>query len=123
MLCKKCRKEISDILPICPFCGASSTVGMDSSNGSEFEFESYMEDSAKSDEKSLNEPYMTSDGDDKEAVKSETIIEEFNSNYDGYYDDLEPRLASEINKIPRENYIKATFFVIALIGAVLLLIK
>ena len=39
----------------------------------------------------------------------------YNTNLDGYYDDLIPELAKQINKIPQENVIKFIFFVIGII--------
>lgn len=47
--------------------------------------------------------------------------ERYDVNYDGYYDDLIPELAHQINKIPQENIIKSIFvavFVVIMIGVV-----
>lgn len=41
--------------------------------------------------------------------------DKYNVNIDGYYDDLIPELAHQINKIPQENIIKVIFIVIFII--------
>lgn len=53
---------------------------------------------------------------------SDDETDPYDTNLDGYYDDLIPDLARQINKIPQDNIIKAVFliiFVIIMIGIIL----
>ena len=57
--------------------------------------------------------------DDQKQPDIETYEEEnevkYDVNIDGYYDDLIPQLAHQINKIPQENIIKVIFIVIVVV--------
>lgn len=62
---------------------------------------------------------MTRKGKEESPEFSESDLEDdedkYDVNVDGYYDDLIPELAHQINKIPQENIIKVVFIVIFII--------
>lgn len=47
---------------------------------------------------------------------------EYDYNYDGYYDDVLPVIAKEINKLPVENVLRIVFTVLAIVGIAVMLV-
>lgn len=47
---------------------------------------------------------------------------EYDYNYDGYYDDVLPVIAKEINKLPVENVLRIVFTIVAIVGIAAILV-
>ena len=68
---------------------------------------------AKKSKKSQDSPSVVTPAENSDGIPVADDSEDlYDTNYDGYYDDLIPDLAKQINKIPQENIIKGVLCVV-----------